>query len=703
MNLELEKRLLSLFLRGVDMLSLDDSISKIKGIGPKKFALLSKLNIFSVKDLLYYYPSSYQNRRNIKTINSVKHMEKATIIGTVYEEPKETRTRKKMKILKVPIKDSTGRGYVTFFNSMFLINVFKKNESYYFYGIVNNIGGEVQISHPEFSNTNKDSIESFCSIKPIYGLTKGLTQKEIINYMNNILHKESLDICEYMPSDVIKSNKMCDIEYAINNIHFPSSPRALKVAKYRLIFEELYFIQLGLMLLKKKYFHSSNGIKFKIQPQFKQLVEALPFKLTSAQEKTLNDIVEDMVDTKEMNRLIQGDVGSGKTIIALLVMYLAYLNGYQSTLMAPTEILAEQHLKSFKDLLEPLGVNVGILSRSVKNKDDVIKEIRDGKIDIVIGTHALIQDKVEFKNLGLVVTDEQHRFGVRQRSFLKKKGLNPDVLVMSATPIPRTLSLILYGDLDISIIDELPPGRKYIKTYHITNNKTSKLYGFIEDELKKGRQGYIVCPLVEESEKVDAESAVELYKDLNDTIFKSWNLALIHGKMKADEKDSIMKKFERAEINLLISTSVIEVGINVPNATIMVIVNAERFGLAQLHQLRGRVGRGEFQSYCFLVSEGKSNVTLERLKTMENTNNGFVIAEKDLELRGPGDFFGTKQHGLPQLKIADLFKHRDILIKAQEEAFRTLKNFDELTDKEKENFKYKLSELFGDFFKEFSI
>lgn len=682
---------------------LNDSISQIKGIGPKKLALYAKLNIFSLKDLLNHYPSSYQNRRNIKKLNTVKHMEKATIIGTVYDEVKEMRTRKKMRILKVPIKDSTGRGYVTFFNSMFLKNVFKKNETYYFYGTANNIGGVIQMSHPEFSSVKKDSIESFCSIKPIYGLTKGLTQKEITNYISKILFKESLDVCEYLPSRVIERNKLCDIEYALKNIHFPSSPRALKVAKYRLIFEELYFVQLGLMLLKKKYFHSSKGIRFKNHPKLKGLLDSLPFKLTAAQQKTFDDIVGDMTETKEMNRLVQGDVGSGKTVIALLAMYLAYLNGCQSTLMAPTEILAEQHFESFKDMLQPLGVNIGMLSRSVKNKKNVIQEIREGKIDIVIGTHAIIQDKVEFNNLGLVVTDEQHRFGVRQRSFLKKKGLNPDVLVMSATPIPRTLSLILYGDLDISIIDELPPGRKYIKTHHITNNKTAGLYEFIQGELKKGRQGYIVCPLVEESEKVDAKSAVELYNDLKDSVFKAWKLALIHGKMKPDEKNSIMKKFQGGEIDLLISTSVIEVGINVPNSTIMVIVNAERFGLAQLHQLRGRVGRGEFQSYCFLVSEGKNEVTLERLKTMESTNDGFVIAEKDLELRGPGDFFGTKQHGLPQFKIADLFKHRDILKKAQKEAYETLKNFDKLTDVEKENFKYKLSELFGDFFKEFSI
>ncbi|WP_432400673.1 ATP-dependent DNA helicase RecG [Wukongibacter sp. M2B1] len=685
------------------MLSLNDPISVIRGIGPKQRALFAKLNIFSVEDLLYYFPTSYQNRRNVKTLDSVRHMERATIIATVCGEIKEIRTRKRMKILKIPIKDNTGRGFITFFNSSFLKNVFRKNETYYFYGNINIVGSEIELNHPEYCNIKHDSLEKFCSIKPQYGLTKGLTQKRIIDNIEQILLENPLILKEYLPGGILKDNNMCDIDYAIKNIHFPSSPRALKVAKYRLVFEELFFMQLGLIMIKKKVIKSNKGIQFKALSQFNDLVKALPFKLTNAQQSTLNDILGDMQLPKEMNRLIQGDVGSGKTIIALLAMYLAFLNGYQSTLMAPTEILAEQHFKSFKNMLEPLGVNVGILSRSVKNKDEVISQIRDGNLDMVVGTHALIQDKIQFYKLGLVVTDEQHRFGVRQRSFLKQKGSSPDVLVMSATPIPRTLSLILYGDLDISIIDELPPGRKHIKTHHITNKKVYKLYDFIKEELNKGRQAYIVCPLVEESEKIDAESAVDLYNDLSETIFKSWNLALIHGKMKADEKDSIMKRFEAKKVDMLISTSVIEVGINVPNATIMVIVNAERFGLAQLHQLRGRVGRGQFQSYCFLISEGKSNVTKERMKTMEDTNSGFVIAEKDLELRGPGDFFGTKQHGLPELKIADIFKHKEILKKAQKDAFKVLEDYRLLDLEEKKRLKYKVRQLFGDVFKDFTI
>ncbi len=685
------------------MISLDQSISSIKGIGPKKSALFAKLNIFSVGDLIHYYPNGYQNRRNIKTLNNLKHMEKATIIGTVCGDIQEINTRKKFKILKVPIMDETGRGYVTFFNSFYLKKIFQRNRSFYFYGNVNIVGGEVQISHPEYSSTKDTILEKFCRIRPIYGLTKGITQKEITNLIEQILLDKSFEIQEYLPSGLLKINSICDINYGIRNIHFPSSSRALKVAKYRLVFEEFFFLQLGLRMLRKKYIVNNNGIRFKVFPELNNLVNSLPFKLTNAQETTLNEIIKDMQQSKEMNRLIQGDVGSGKTIIALLSMYLAYLNGFQSTLMAPTEILAEQHFIGFKKILEPLGVNIGILSRSVKKKKDVLRKIEDGELDIILGTHALIQDKVVFNKLGLVVTDEQHRFGVRQRSFLKKKGMNPDVLVMSATPIPRTLSLILYGDLDISIIDELPPGRKHINTYNISKNKISRLYDFIEEEFRKGRQAYIVCPLVEESEKINAESAVDLYNDLKETTFKSRNLALIHGKMSADEKDSIMKKFQAGEIDLLISTTVIEVGINVPNSTIMAVINAERFGLAQLHQLRGRVGRGEHQSFCFLVSEGKNKITRERMKTMESTNNGFVIAEKDLELRGPGDFFGTKQHGLPELKIADIFKHKEILKKAQEEAYKTLENYKLLSLDEKIPLKAKVKQLFGDVLKDFSI
>lgn len=684
------------------MIRLDDPISSLKGVGAKKTSKFNKLGLYTVADLLYYFPTTYENRKNLKTLNKVRHNEKATIIGKVCGKIQEITTKNK-RILKLPIQDNTGIGYVIFYNSSYLKKIFKNNEKYYFYGNINIINGEVQINHPKFRNIQKESIEDFCSLTPKYPLINGLSQNEIITLQKKLISEYRITIKEYLPSYILEKNKICDINYAIKNIHFPSSSRSLKVAKYRLVFEELFFLQFGLLMIKKNNIESNNGIKFDMFPQVQDLIDMLPFKLTNAQVNALNDIIKDMTSPKGMNRLIQGDVGSGKTIIALLAMYLSCLNGYQSTLMAPTEILAEQHFKTFENILKPLGIKVGVLTKSVKDRSKILEYIKRGKLDIIIGTHALIQDKVVFKNLGLVVTDEQHRFGVRQRSFLKQKGYNPDVLVMTATPIPRTLSLILYGDLDISIIDELPPGRKHVKTYHISPKETEKLYNFIKKEITKGRQAYIVCPLVEDSDKIDAQSAIDLYENLKDNYFNSNKLGLVHGKMNSEDKETIMKKFKSGEIEILITTTVIEVGVNVPNATIMVIQNAERFGLAQLHQLRGRVGRSSLQSYCFLISESNSKVTIERMKTMENTNNGFIIAEKDLKLRGPGDFFGTKQHGLPELKIADLFKHVNILKKSQEEALYIVKNFNKLNSNDKEALKLKTENLFGNIYNDFTI
>lgn len=684
------------------MLSIDDSILKIKGIGPQKSKKFSNLGIFSIKDLMYYFPRNYENRSNIKEINHTpKDDNKITILAKVCGHTEEIRTRKKKRILKVPVIDESGKATVIFYNSPYLKKAFPINRWFYFYGKVNIINNTIQIIHPEYSKY--DNSENFTKVTPIYGLTSGLTQKDINNIQEKILLKESIKIDEYMPEKILKKNKLCNINYALKNIHFPSSQRALRVSKYRLIFEELFFLQMALLLLKSKNISCEAGIKYSVLKEFNSLLENLPFKLTKAQTRVLNEIIDDMKANKVMNRLIQGDVGSGKTIIALLAMYLAVINGYQSALMAPTEILAEQHMESFNSLLTPLGIKIGLLSSSSNNKLQTLEKIKQGDFDIIIGTHALIQEKVEFSNLGLVVTDEQHRFGVRQRSFLSQKGMKSDILVMTATPIPRTLSLILYGDLDISIIDELPPGRKAIKTYSINNNKIIKMYDFISKEVDKGRQAYIVCPLIEESDKIDCQSATELFSYLNKTFFKTYKLGIIHGKMSAINKEETMKEFEKGNIQILITTTVIEVGINVPNATIMAIQNAERFGLAQLHQLRGRVGRGEHQSYCFLINNSNSGISKERMNIMESTNNGFLIAEKDLELRGPGDFFGTKQHGIPELKIANLFKHSDILKKAQDQALEIIKKDNTLSLKENKNILLKLKNDFNIFTDDFTI
>ncbi|HHY90055.1 MAG TPA: ATP-dependent DNA helicase RecG, partial [Clostridiales bacterium] len=486
---------------------------------------------------------------------------------------------------------------------------------------------------------------------------------------------------------------------------FPESLQALKEARYRLIFEELFLLQLGLLLIKNHYAREGKGIAFNAPISVNPLIESLPFQLTDAQKKVLREIQSDMESNKVMNRLVQGDVGSGKTVIALIALYKAVLNGYQGALMAPTEILAQQHFHSAQQWLAPLGVRIALLSGSLlkKEKEKVLHEIQNGKINLVIGTHALIQDTVCFKKLGLVVTDEQHRFGVRQRNLLAEKGHRPDVLVMTATPIPRTLALILYGDLDISVIDTLPPGRKKIKTRCISEKQRRQAYEFVRQQIQKGRQAYVIAPLIEDSEIIHAHSAMKLYDELKEKFFPDIRIALLHGKMKWDEKELVMRQFQSGEVQLLVSTTVVEVGVHVPNATVMLIENSERFGLAQLHQLRGRVGRGNEQSYCILVHNSSDPLTIQRLKTLEQVHDGFAVAEKDLELRGPGEFFGLRQHGLPEFKIANLFKHIKILKQAQKEAVHLIREDSNLSLDKNLLLKNKIMDQFGDLFDQIGL
>ena len=508
-----------------------------------------------------------------------------------------------------------------------------------------------------------------------------------------------------MPQRIIEKYRLCSIDFAVRNIHSPSSKESLKIALYRIVFEELLILQLGLFVFKSGR-NKEDGIKFETSKDLKKIISALPFKLTKAQNRALDEIIQDMNLEKIMNRLVQGDVGSGKTVVALLALANCVLNGYQGALMAPTEILAGQHYISLTESLKDFGINVGLLIGSLtkKQKDTVLEQIKNNEIDILIGTHALIEDKVEFNNIGLVITDEQHRFGVMQRSKLSLKGANPDILVMTATPIPRTLALILYGDLDISIIDELPPGRQPIETIAIEKSKRDRAYNnLVRREVESGRQVYIVCPLVEESEAIEAKSAVELVEELRAEYFHDLRLGLLHGKMKSSEKDEVMGLFKNKEIDILVSTTVIEVGVNVPNATLMIIENAERFGLAQLHQLRGRVGRGSHKSYCVLIYDSKTDVCRQRMAIMEETNDGFKISEKDLEIRGPGEFFGTRQHGLPELKVANLFKHIKILKLAQQEARYILGEDNNLQLKENMALKKEIIDKFKDTLKEISL
>ena len=487
-----------------------------------------------------------------------------------------------------------------------------------------------------------------------------------------------------------------EINEAIKNIHFPKNFTDFKGARNRLVFEELLSMQLALLELKNNYINNGEGIQFKKEIKMQDIINKLPFELTNAQKRVLKEINNDMESNKPMNRLLQGDVGSGKTVISMCSAYKAVKCGYQAAIMAPTAILATQHLENFKKIFDDINIKCELLISAMtkKKKSELLERLNNGEIDILIGTHALLQENVKFKKLGLVVTDEQHRFGVKQRTTIVEKGQNPDVLVMTATPIPRTLALILYGDLDISIIDELPPNRKKIDTFAVTKGMEERINNFIKIQLKEGRQAYIVCPLVEENEELDLKSVEKLYEKCKTETFSEYKVEYIHGKMKAKEKDEIMLKFKNKEIDILISTTVIEVGVDVPNANIMVIEDAQRFGLAQLHQLRGRVGRGEYKSYCILKYEGKGDTVRKRMKVMCDTNDGFIISEKDLELRGSGDFFGTMQHGLPEFKIANLFEDIAILKVAQEEAINILKKDPNLEQKENEILKKLIQDKF---------
>lgn len=647
---------------------INESIQYVKGIGPKKAEKLNKLGIYTIKDLLYYFPRQFEDRSVIKKIAQLEDEEKVTVKALITNIESYT-PKKGMTITRIDVKDDTGFAKLTFFNREYIKNTFRVGDSILAFGKVKKNGRFVELNSCELEYLST-SPKNIGKLVPVYPLSYGITNKDIMNTVRMVFENKDIKIPEYMPEYLLKKYRLCGIDYAIKNIHFPKDKESLKVALYRLIFEELLVLQLGLFMYKGGN-SNEKGIVFKRDQRLDEVLESLPFSLTRAQNRALNEIIDDMCSEKVMNRLVQGDVGSGKTVVALLALAECVFNGYQGALMAPTEILAQQHYESFTETFEDIGINVELLTGSVtkKQKEGILQRARDGEIDILIGTHALIEDNVEFKNIGLVITDEQHRFGVRQRGKLSSKGTSPDILVMTATPIPRTLALILYGDLDISIIDELPPGRQPIETIAVEKKKRDKVYNsLVRREVDKGRQVYIVCPLVEESESLDITSATETAEEIKRDFFTDLRVGLLHGKMKASEKDAIMTAFKNHELDILVSTTVIEVGVNVPNSTLMIIENAERFGLAQLHQLRGRVGRGKHQSYCVLIYGSNSEVCRKRMGIMEETNDGFKISEKDLEIRGPGEFFGTMQHGVPELKVANLFKHMKILKTVQQEA-----------------------------------
>lgn len=676
-------------------MDLNKDVKFIKGVGPNRVKLLNRIGIYTLKDLITYYPRTYEDRSKPKNICECVNGEEALIEGIVCNRLSDVKIPHKT-MQKLIIRDETMSATITWFNQSYLKSRFQVGKKYRFYGRINNQYGKISMTSPVFDDIDKENNTG--RIIPIYPLTFNLSQNVLRKIIENGLSELDGKLEETLPERVLSEYKLERINESIKNIHFPEKFESFKAARNRLVFEELFAVQLALLELKNQYMTEDKGIKFDVNVKMSDIINKLPFKLTKAQLRVLEEIDNNMESEKSMNRLLQGDVGSGKTVVAMCAAYKAVRSGYQAAIMAPTAILASQHLENFKKIFDELNIKCELLISGItkKKKEELLERLKNGEIDILIGTHALIEENVVFKNLGLVVTDEQHRFGVKQRTKIAQKGHKPDVLVMTATPIPRTLALILYGDLDISIIDELPPNRKQIETFAVGKNMTDRINKFIEKQIQQGRQAYVVCPLVEDDEESNLKSVEKLYETYKNEIFPQYNVAYIHGKMKTKEKDIIMQEFKEGKINILISTTVIEVGVDVPNANIMVIENAERFGLAQLHQLRGRVGRGEYESYCVLKFEGKSDTVKQRMKVMCDTNDGFIISEKDLELRGAGDFFGTMQHGLPEFKIANLFEDIPILKLAQEAATKIINEDPKLEKKENVKLKGLIKDKFAD-------
>lgn len=648
-------------------------VTTIKGVGAEREKLLQKLNVNSVYDLLYVFPREYENRGKLKTISELEDGEVVTVHAMIGSRPTERRIRSNFSICKFAIKDATGNASIVFYNQPFLKNTFRFGQWYYFYGKVSKNFGVIELQSPTYD-------KELQGIVPIYPLTQGLSQN-VLRKTIQTAFSQVVAISDYLPAWLLEEYHLCSLSEALYQIHFPQNEKQVARARTRLVFDELFLLQLSLFQVRNRLKEEVQGFSFQKVPELRRFMDGLPFSLTDAQRQVLREIEADMESPKVMNRLVQGDVGSGKTIVALLAMLKAVRSGYQAAYMAPTEILAEQHFRNINRFLEGTGVRTTLLkgSQTKIQREQVLQQIVKGEADIVIGTHALIQESVQFHNLGLVITDEQHRFGVRQREILSEKsGGVPDVLVMTATPIPRTLGLILYGDLDISVIDTMPRGRLPIKTYVVGESMRERITKFILKQVEEGHQVYIVCPAIEEKEETadmpesqGLKKAEEYYKEVTNPasgVFRHVQVGLIHGKMKRAEQEATMARFAAGEVNILIATTVIEVGVDVPNATLMVVENAERFGLAQLHQLRGRVGRGKEQSFCVLFCQSNSDVSRERMQVMAGTTDGFVIAQKDLEIRGPGEFFGTRQHGLPVLKIANLYQDTQILRLAQKAA-----------------------------------
>ena len=674
-------------------------ISQMHGIGEKRAGLFEKLGISNLNELIRHLPRGYQHRGNIKRLADAEEGAVGAFMLTIGSEPKTTVLKKRMSVTKFMAFDDTRRCQITYFNQDYIKDVFKKGDTFRFWGKITKKNGIYDLASPQYEPYFEN--QPLPEFVPLYPLTEGLTQKIVLNTIRSAVKKliEENELTDILPPDIREKYDLRDIVYAVSAIHSPANFEMLNKARMRLAFDELFVFALGITLTKSKM---DNIPALPVRSDLADINEfllRLEFDLTNAQKRVIDDIYKDMRGAKPMSRLVSGDVGSGKTVCAAAAAFIACKNGYQSAMMAPTEILAQQHYNDLSRLFGGMGVTCALLTGALKRSDKikVHESIKNHSVDFVIGTHALLSESVSFKKLGLVITDEQHRFGIMQRAALTERGENPHVLVMSATPIPRTLALILYGDLDVSVIDEMPPGRQKVDTFIVDENYRERLNGFIRKQVGEGRQVYIVCPAVEEIAESDEgeviafdygydaneaartsspaamKSAVGYANELQRDIFPDLNVGFIHGKLKASEKETIMRKFVSNEINILVSTTVIEVGVNVPNATLMIVENAERFGLSQLHQLRGRVGRGKHKSYCILVSDAGTDTAAERLNVMKSTSNGYKIAEKDLALRGPGDFFPTqsgeaRQHGGYKFKVASAVDDMGVMTDAAEAA-----------------------------------
>ncbi|MBR3968616.1 MAG: ATP-dependent DNA helicase RecG [Clostridia bacterium] len=658
----------------------------LKGVGEKRAQHLYSLGIDTIGALLRYFPRRYEDFSDIKQIFDCESDQKVCIKARVITPVTEHIIRKNMKLYKFKVSDGTAHLQVTIFNNKYLAARLHEGQEYLFAGKIQVGRFFYEMSSPEIREVGADGIA------PIYPASKNMTSAAISKLVKTAL--QSCEIEDVLPESVRNTYKLCDLRTAINNIHFPKSPEALESAKKHLVFEELFTLRTGLMLLKNKRRIASP---FVLETDYtKEYIASLPFEMTGAQKRVIGECVSDMASGRVMNRLVQGDVGCGKTAVAAALMYHTAKSGFQSAIMAPTEILAEQHYKNLCESLKNTDIKCVLLTGSLKKSERQRAKdlLLSGEAQIAVGTHALISGDVGFCKLALVITDEQHRFGVTQRALFSGKGAHPHTLVMSATPIPRTLGLIIYGDLDISIIDEYPRGRQQIENYCVESGLRPRVFGYIKKHLDEGRQGYIVCPMVEENEEINLKSAEQYYAEIKDDAFKNYSVGLLHGKMKPKEKEAVMRDFKSGKIQLLVCTTVIEVGIDVPNAAIMVIENAERFGLSGLHQLRGRIGRGSYKSTCIFISDYKSGTTADRLNVIKSSTDGFKIADEDLRLRGPGDFLGSRQHGLPQLKIADIYADADVLRLSGMAAASLLESDPKLTAPEHANLRQEIINMY---------